>query len=344
MRPLRNRHLAADGPQPLQAAGPASPRVLDRLPRRPLDIRPSFLLQRLAATAVAVLGSISLVFCLVFATGSPATLLAGAQASREDIAALNALYGFDRPIYEQYGSFLLHAMRGEFPHSLRFDIPAFEVLAPAIPLTLLLVSSALVVGAVTGLAVGHLAATASSRLLREGPLALLTVVQSTPVFVTGILAVLLFSLTLGWFPTGGSGSLRHLVLPALTLSLLIAPPVARLFRTSLLQQRDKDHVRTALSKQISRTQVQLRHVAVNALVPVLALLGTQAGSLLGGAVLTETVFGWPGVGTVMVGAVGMKDYPVILAAVVLIAVTVSLCNLLADLLIAVVDPRTTVSR
>jgi len=318
--------------------------VLRKLPRRRRDIRPSFILQRLGATAISVLGSVSLVFFLIFATGSPATLLAGGQATKEEVAALNASYGFDRPVIEQYGQFLFNSLRGEFPKSLRFDIPAVDVLAPAIPLTLVLVLTALLIGSALGMLAGYLSATASNRFLREGPLALLTIVQSTPVFVTGILAVLFFSLTLGWLPTGGSGSLRHLVLPALTLSLLIAPPVARLFRTSLKQQQGADHVRTAISKQISLRRVRFRHIAINALVPVIALLGTQTGSLLGGAVLTETVFGWPGVGTVLVSAVSMKDYPVILAAIVLIALTVSLCNLLADLFIAIVDPRSAVKK
>ncbi|KAI1692497.1 binding-protein-dependent transport system inner membrane component domain-containing protein [Ditylenchus destructor] len=201
--------------------------VLRKLPRRRRDIRPSFILQRLGATVISVLGSVSLVFFLIFATGSPATLLAGGQATKEEIAALNASYGFDRPVIEQYGQFCLT-----------------------------------VCVATLGLIAGYLSATSSNRVLREGPLALLTVVQSTPVFVTGILAVLFFSLTLGWLPTGGSGSLRHLVLPALTLSLLIAPPVARLFRTSLKQQQSADHVRTALSKQISFGRVRFRHIAI----------------------------------------------------------------------------------
>ncbi len=325
-------------------SGQTQRNVLRKLPRRRRDIRPSFILQRLGATIISVLGSVSLVFFLIFATGSPATLLAGGQATKEEIAALNISYGFDRPVIEQYGQFLFNTLRGEFPKSLRFDIPAVDVLAPAIPLTLVLVLTALLIGSALGLITGYLSATSSNRFLREGPLALLTVVQSTPVFVTGILAVLFFSLTLGWLPTGGSGSLRHLVLPALTLSLLIAPPVARLFRTSLKQQQGADHVRTALSKQISLGRVRFRHIAINALVPVIALLGTQTGTLLGGAVLTETVFGWPGVGTVLVSAVGMKDYPVILAAIVLIALTVSLCNLLADLFIAIVDPRSAVAK
>jgi peptide/nickel transport system permease protein len=331
---------ADEGSEPANAQRP----VLSKLPQRRRDIRPSFVLQRLGATAISVLGSVSLVFFLIFATGSPATLLAGGQATKDEIAALNASYGFDRPLIEQYGQFLFNCLRGEFPKSLRFDVPAVDVIVPAIPLTLFLVLTALLIGSALGLIAGYLSATSSSRLLREGPLALLTVVQSTPVFVTGILAVLLFSLTLRWLPTGGSGSLRHLVLPALTLSLLIAPPVARLFRTSLKQQQGADHVRTALSKQISLSRVRFRHIAINALVPVIALLGTQTGTLLGGAVLTETVFGWPGVGTVLVSAVGMKDYPVILATIVLIALTVSLCNLVADLLIAVVDPRSAVTK
>lgn len=325
-------------------SGDAPRPVLRQLPRRRREFRPSFVLQRLAATVISVLGSVSLVFFLIFATGSPATLLAGGQATKDEIAALNASYGFDRSIIEQYGQFVLNSLRGEFPKSLRFDVPAVDVLAPAIPLTFVLVLTALLIGSALGLIAGYLSTTSSSRFLREGPLALLTVVQSTPVFVTGILAVLLFSLTLGWLPTGGSGSLRHLVLPSLTLSLLIAPPVARLFRTSLIQQHGADHVRTALSKQISLSRVRFRHIAINALVPVIALLGTQTGTLLGGAVLTETVFGWPGVGSVLISAVGMKDYPVILAAIVLIAMSVSLCNLIADLFIAVVDPRSTVTK
>ena len=138
--------------------------------------------------------------------------------------------------------------------------------------------------------------------------------------------------------------MRHFVFPDLTWSLLMAPPVERLFLTSLQQQQDADHVRTAISHQISFGRVRFRHIAINALVPVMALLGTQTGTLLGGAVLTETVFGWPGVGTVLVSAVGMKDSPVILAAIVLIALTVSLCNLLADLFIAIVDPRSSVAK
>ncbi|NKX16453.1 ABC transporter permease [Ochrobactrum pseudogrignonense] len=176
--------------------------VLRKLPRRRRDIRPSFILQRLGATVISVLGSVSLVFFLIFATGSPATLLAGGQATKEEIAALNASYGFDRPVIEQYGQFLFNTLRGEFPKSLRFDIPAVDVLAPAIPLTLVLVLAALLIGSALGLIAGYLSATSSNRFLREGPLALLTVVQSTPVFVTGILAVLFFSLTLGWLPTG----------------------------------------------------------------------------------------------------------------------------------------------
>ncbi|RJG40612.1 ABC transporter permease [Mesorhizobium sp. DCY119] len=300
------------------------------------------LLRRFLSGLVAVWGAVTLVFFMLLATGSPVYILAGPQATQEDIDRLNALYGFDRPLYEQYARFIGSVLRGQFPDSLRFHSSPFDLLFPAIPLTFVLALTALVVGSVLGLLTGYVSATSRNRLLREIPLFVATVLQSTPVFVIGILFVLLFSLTLGWFPTSGSSSPLHLVLPAASLSLLIAPPVARLFRASILQQRDADHVRTALAKDIPLAQVQLRHVAANALVPVISLIGLQAGSLLGGAVLTETVFGWPGIGTVTINAVAAKDYPVILAAVFLIAIAVSLANFIADLLVAAIDPRTAV--
>jgi ABC-type dipeptide/oligopeptide/nickel transport system permease component len=330
----------------IEQEGEAEARAALRLrrPRRGFPITPRHILRRLASAVVAVWGAVTLVFFMIMATGSPITILAGPQASREEIAALKAIYGFDRPLYEQYGRFLAALAGGKFPDSLRFDSSPFELLAPAIPLTMLLALTALVAGVTLGLLVGYVSATSRIRILREVPLLVVTVFQSTPVFVVGILMVLLFSMNLGWLPTSGSGSLRHLVLPATTLSLLVAPPIARLFRVSILQQQGADHVRTALAKDIPLRQVQLRHVAANALVPVISVIGLQAGSLLGGAVLTETVFGWPGVGTVTVNAVAVKDYPVILAAVLLIAVAVSLANLVADLITAVIDPRTAIVR
>lgn len=318
--------------------------VLERLPRRGLDISWSFVGQRAIATLFAIWAALTIVFFLIMWTGSPAVLMAGPDAGREQIEEINRLYGFDRPLFEQYWLFLVNSLTGQFPDSLRFRISPFDVIAPAIPLTLLLGGTAVVIGAVLGLLVGYMSVMGKSWLAREIPLGFLTVVQSTPVFVIGILFVLFFALALGWFPTGGSESWIHLVLPAGTLSLLVAPPVARLFRASLVQQLEADHVRTAMAKQIPLSRVRWRHVALNAVVPVIALLGLQAGNLLGGAVLTEAVFGWPGIGTVLVGAVGMQDYPVIIVSVILIAFIVNFFSFVADVLTAVFDPRTGVQR
>jgi ABC-type dipeptide/oligopeptide/nickel transport system permease component len=320
------------------------PAILERLPRRGLDLSWSFVGQRAVATLFAIWAALTIVFFLIMWTGSPAVLLAGPDAGLEEIERINRLYGFNRPLYEQYWLFLINSVTGHFPDSLRFRISPFDVIAPAIPLTLLLGGAAVVIGALIGLLVGYVSVMGRHWLTREVPLVLLTVVQSTPVFVIGILFVLFFALKLGWFPTGGSRSWSHLVLPAGTLSLLVAPPVARLFRASLVQQLEADHVRTAMAKQIPLSRVRWRHIALNALVPVIALLGLQAGNLLGGAVLTEAVFGWPGIGTVLVGAVGMQDYPVIIVSVILIAFIVNFFSFVADVLTAVFDPRTGIQR
>ncbi|MHA6689604.1 ABC transporter permease [Devosia sp. A449] len=316
---------------------------LRRLPRRGLELNWRYLGNRLAATVFAIWAAVTIVYFLMMGTGNPALLLAGPQATAEQIAALNALYGFDQPAHIQYLNFLTSSLSGNFPDSLRFGISPFQVLAPAIPQTLLLGVTALLIGACLGFTVGYFSVLGSNRVLRELPLALLSVVQATPVFVVGIVLVLVFAIRLRWLPTGGNTSLLHLVLPALTLGLMVAPPVARLFRASLIQQLEADHIRTAKAKQISMRQVRWRHVALNAVVPVIALLGMQAGGVLGGAVLTETIFGWPGVGTTLVGAVGLQDYPVIILTVMLIATAVCLCNFIADVATSVFDPRTRIT-
>lgn len=327
-------------------SGPDTPQPpsLRRLPRRGLDLNWRYIGERLAATVFAIWAAVTIVYFLMMGTGNPALLLAGPQATNEQIAALNALYGFDQPAYVQYWNFLSSSLSGHFPDSLRFGISPFKVLAPAIPQTLLLGGTALLLGACLGFTVGYFSVLGRNPVLRELPLAMLAIVQATPVFVVGIVLVLVFSIRLRWLPTGGNSSPLHLVLPALTLALMVAPKVARLFRASLIQQLEADHIRTAMAKQISMRQVRWRHVALNAVVPVIALLGMQAGAVLSGAVLTEMIFGWPGIGTTLVGAVGLQDYPVIILTVMLIATAVCLCNFIADVATSVFDPRTRITR
>lgn len=320
-----------------------SGRILQRLPRRGVGLKPSYLVSRLVAAIFAVFAAFTIVFFFMMSTGNPAVLLVGPEGGHDQIEALNALYGFDRPIYEQYWKFIVSSVTGNFPASLRFGTSPFAVVGAALPLTLLLGGVSIVLGALLGLSVGYVSVMARHWFLRELPLAAMTVVQATPVFVVGILLVLLFAVQLRWLPTGGADSWRNLVLPAITLSLMVAPPVARLFRASLIQQLEADHVRTALAKDIPMSQVRSRHIALNALVPAIALLGLQSGSLLGGAVLTEAVFGWPGLGTTLLGAISVQDYPVIIVAIVLIAAMVSICNFVADIATAILDPRTVVA-
>lgn len=298
-----------------------------------------FILRRVLFIGISLLGAVTLVFFFTLATGNPVLLLTGGAASKEDIAAVMRLHGLDLPVWQQYLIFLRDAVTGNFPKSLRFDASPFDMLWPALRMTLLLASAATVVSLLIGLAVGYLSVRASSVWIRRSVLALLTLVQSVPVFISGLLLVLLFSVRLGWLPTAGAEDLRHLILPTLTLALLLTPQIARVFRASLIENGNSDHVRAALSRNIPLRTIEIRHVVMNSLTPVIALLGVQLGSVFGGTVLTETVFGWPGLGTAFVSAVAVKDYPVIIACIAIIAVIIGIFGLASDLLTRWMDPR-----
>lgn len=309
--------------------------------RRALPVR--YIVERLLGAIFALWGVITLVFFMILATGSPATLLVGAAGTREDLDNVNKLYGFDQPLWVQYWRFLSNTVTGNFPDSIRFNNSPMTYLVPAIQLTVILAVVALVIGVAVGLAIGYYTAFGKKKWIKAPLYTLTMIFQATPTFVVGLLLVLAFALNWKLLPTQGATTPQHIILPALTLSLLIAPPVARLFRANLVQQSGADHLPTALLKDISLKQIRRRHIALNALPPVAVLVGLQTGSLLGGAVLTETIFAWPGLGTVVVNAVDNKDYPVILAGVTIIAAAVVISNLVADLLVRILDPRTAVN-
>ncbi len=304
-----------------------------------VPVGPGFLLRRLLGAAVAVWGAATIVFAMMFATGNPAVFLAAENASPAEVAALAHAYGFDRPVPVQYGSFLLYLATGSFPPSLFTGRSAFSEVLLRVPRTLEIGVAAVVLGAAVGLATGHLAATGRIAVLRAMPLRLLMVLQSTPSFFLALVLILAFSLTLRWRPTGGTGDWRHAVLPTMTLAAYVAPGVARLFAASLREVGGQKHVLTAHAMGLTERRVRVRHVAVNALAAVVALLGLQVGGILGGAVIVETVFAWPGVGELLVRSVNNHDFPVVLAAVMLICVGYVLCSLVADVAVALLDPR-----
>lgn len=314
--------------------------IVEGRPRLRLPLSGRYVAGRLAAAALAVWATVTLVFFCLHASGSPATLLVGADAPPGELARVTRLMGYDRPLAEQYATFLWNAVQGDFPDSIRYGVSPLSLVADRIGASLLLGGAGLALGTLAGLAAGYLGVYGRHAVARRLPLSLATLLQSMPSFVLGLLLILVFSVGLRWLPSSGSGELRHLVLPALTLAAFAAATVGRVFRAELLDARDRDHVRTALAKGVSPRVVRLRHVAANALVPTLNVVGVSAGMMLGGAVVVESLFGWPGLGQLAVAALANRDYPVILADVCVLAVGFVTINLVVDLATAALDPRT----
>jgi len=297
------------------------------------------LIKTLAGACLAVFGAVTIVFCVTRLLGDPAALLLPLGASDAQLQALRQQLGLDQPLWLQYGHFLRQALNGDFGTSFMQGRPALALVLERLPATLALAGSSLTLGVLLGGAMGVYLAVRPGRVSRWLVQPLLLACQATPAFWLGIMATLLFSVSLGWLPTGGYGGVRHLVLPALTLAAFIGASVARLLANSLQQAANDDHVRTARAMGLMPTQVFIWHVLRNSLMPVLTLVGIIAGELLGGSIVVETVFAWPGSGRLLVQAIANKDFPVIQAAVLVVAVLFVSVNTLVDLLYGWLDPR-----
>ncbi|WP_110972763.1 ABC transporter permease [Pseudomonas huaxiensis] len=294
---------------------------------------------RLASALVAVWGAVTLVFVITRFIGDPSALLLPIGASAAQIDALRAQLGLDLPLWEQYLHYLGQAFEGDFGQSFISGKPALSQVLERLPATLLLGGSALVFGVLSGGLAAIALATRGDRLTRFILQPLVLLAQATPGFWLGMLLVMLFAVNLGWLPSGGYGKASHLALPALTLGAFIAASVARFLQASLLEALHGEHVRTALAAGLPWSHVFRWHVLRNGLVPVVTFLGIVAGELLGGAVVVETVFSWPGSGRLLVQSINSQDFPVIQAAVLVAAVLFVAINLLVDLLNQWLDPR-----
>lgn len=298
-----------------------------------------YFLYRSGEALIAIWGVATLVFFVTHVLGDPTVLLLPTGATSADMATLRHGLGLDRPLMVQYGHSLWGMLRGDFGISFQTQNPAIDMVLAHLPATMTLALVALVLGVALGAIAGAIAA------LRRGTLSELLVMtaallgQATPVFWLGIMLILFFSVNLGWLPTGGTGGLAHLVLPGATLAVYVTASIARLLRSSMLDIMREDYVRTARAKGLLPTTVFLWHIARNSLIPVVTMTGIIAGELLGGSVVTETVFAWPGVGRLIVQAIQGHDFPVIQAGVVMIAVMFVAINLLVDMLYGVLDPR-----
>ncbi|MFN2376992.1 MAG: ABC transporter permease [Candidatus Binatia bacterium] len=300
----------------------------------------SLMLRRLASLLPTVFAAATLVFLLLHAVpGDPVDVMLGESAAPAARMELRQRLGLDRPLSVQYADYLAGAARGDLGVSVRSGRSVSGLVAERLPATALLAAAACFVAIAIGLPLGALAASHRGGRGDRVALAASLAAVATPSFWLGPMLVLLFSVQLGLLPVAGSGSFAHLVLPALTLGAGMSGILVRMTRAALLETLSDDYVRTALAKGASPSRVLLVHALPNAATPLLSVLGLQLGALLGGSVVTETIFAWPGLGRLVVEAIQARDYPVVQGAVLVIAVTTVLANLAAELAQALLDPR-----
>jgi ABC-type dipeptide/oligopeptide/nickel transport system permease component len=298
-----------------------------------------YLGQRLA-WAFVVLVAISLaVFLVVHLSGDPTALYLGPEGTKADYEIMRAALGFDRPLPVQYGQFLVRALQGDFGRSLRHRQPTLPLVLARFPATALLAVAAITLATLLALPLGILAAVRRGSLLDSGAMALALAGQCMPTFWLGILLILAFAVNLRWVPVYGGEGWLTLVLPAVTLGVWAMARTARITRSSMLEVLNQDFLRTARAKGIGERSVILRHALRNGAIPIVTAVGLELGNLLGGAVITEAVFAYPGVGRLAVEAVVNKDVPLIQAVVFTVAATLLLLNIVIDLVYGALDPR-----
>jgi len=283
--------------------------------------------------------SVLVFFLLRLAPGDPVLMLLAESAGPEQIAAARAKWGLDKPIYVQYGVFLSRAVRGDLGNSLFFQQPALEVLMERMPATLQLSAVALFFSLSIAIPVGLLSALKRDTIWDYLGTNLAMLGQALPPYWLGIMLILIFSVALGWFPTSGRGTWRHLVLPAVTLGSVLMALITRLVRSGMLDVLSEDYVRTARAKGLPERTVIIRHALRNILIPLVTVIGLQLGALFGGAVITESIFAWPGVGRLALQAISARDYPLVQASVLVISVVYVFLNLAVDLIYVYLDPR-----
>ena len=300
-----------------------------------------YLIQRLGQSLLTLLGLSVIVFALAHLSGDPVSLLAPPEASAEDMARLRAKLGLDKPLHTQYLIYITQAAQGDFGESIRWKTPAMGLILDRFPNTLLLSASAILFGICLAIPVGVVSAVKRGTLFDSVGKVVAIIGQSMPSFWIGILLIMAFALYFPIFPTSGIGTAAHLVLPSLTLGGYVAASMMRVTRSAMLDALDADYVRTARSKGVSELRVIWKHAFRNAATPVLTIVALDFANILRGAVITETVFGWPGIGKLAVDAVYARDFPLVQAAVLFMGLVFLGVNLLVDLIYTRLDPRIT---
>lgn len=284
-------------------------------------------------------GAATLAFLLLYLSGDPVDLLLPLDASPEARAELRHAYGFDDPLYVQYGRYLWKLVHGDFGVSLRSQEPALGLVLSRMPATLKLAGSGLLFALVLGIPAGVLAALKKGGATELWVMTLALLGQSIPVYFLGLVLIMVFGLKLHWLPISGYGGWRHLVMPTVTVGTFVTASIARLTRNGVLQELRSDYVRTARAKGLAERVVVYKHALRNAAIPVVTIVGLQLGTLLSGAVITETIFAWPGMGRFVLLAVEQGDFPVVQASVILFALLLAGVNLVVDLAYLWLDPR-----
>ena len=310
------------------------------MPRCKIGRLGRFLARRLVLTIPVLLGVATLVFSLIhLIPGDPAQAMLGEAAPQADVEELRHRLGLDRPLLEQYGMFLRGLVKGDLGTSLRTGEPVTDQIVERMPATFELAAAAMLVAIAFSMPLGIAAAVRRGTIVDHTAMTVSLAGVSVPNFWLGPLLAIVFAVELGWLPVSGRGTWAHLVLPAVSLGAALAAILARMTRATMLEELREQYVVAARARGVSRARAVLRHAFRNSLIPVVTLIGLQFGAVLTGAVITETIFAWPGIGRLLIQSIGFRDYPLVQGCILLIALTYVAVNLLTDMLYGVLDPR-----
>jgi peptide/nickel transport system permease protein len=299
----------------------------------------SWLVRRLIYAAITLVVISMVVFSLVRMTGDPVLLFLPQDATQADIDRVRRQFGFEDPLIQQYRRFLVSALRGDFGVSIKFQEPVLDVVTRRLPATVQLASAAMLLTLAVALPAGIVSALRRNSLIDRLTMTAVVLGQSMPSYWLGVMLILLVSVQWRLLPAFGYGTLAHLVLPAVTLSAFFIARIARLTRSGMLEVLKSDYIRTAEAKGLPVTSVVLKHALKNAGLPIITIVGIEFGTLLGGTVITETIFAWPGLGRLAVDAIYGRDYPVVQTIVLLVSAIFVSLNLIVDVLYRWIDPR-----
>jgi peptide/nickel transport system permease protein len=300
----------------------------------------SYILHRLFQVVIVIWGISLITFSLLHLFRDPVLILLPPEATKEDVELLRREMGLDQPIVVQYVKFLSGMVRGDFGKSFVAHQPALSLVLERMPMTLWLAASGLLLALIVSIPLGILAAIRRNRIQDHSASVLAVLGQAMPLFWLDIMLIIIFAVKLRLLPASGAGSFRHIILPAAGIAVSLLPIFMRLTRSRMIEILSQDYIRTARAKGLGERAVLFRHALRNALIPVITILGFQFGMLLGGAVITETIFAWPGVASLVVESIFNSDFPVVQAAVALFALLIVFANLITDITVAWLDPKT----